>query len=52
MGLDLVSKVLIEAPVIGGGRDNGAMVAKCLVGDVPTCTNGVMMATLSPPETQ
>ena len=39
----------------GNWRDifhNGPKVAKFLVGQVPTCTNGVTMATLSPPETQ
>ena len=54
------SKPLSEAPV-NGGRNyngpkvrnyNGPKVAKFLVGQVPTCTNGVTMATLSPPETQ
>ncbi len=39
-------KLLIEAPVNGGRNYNGPKVA------IPTCTNGVTMATLSPPETQ
>ena len=42
----------IEAPVNGGRNYNGPKVAKFLVGQVPTCTNGVTMATLSPPETE
>ena len=46
------SKPLSEAPVNGGRNYNGPKVAKFLVGQVPTCTNGVTMATLSPPETQ
>ena len=45
-------KHLIEAPVNGGRNYNGPKVAKFLVGQVPTCTNGVTMATLSPPEAQ
>ncbi len=45
-------KALIEVPVNGGRNYNGPKVAKFLVGQVPTCTNGIMMATLSPPETQ
>ena len=45
-------KLLIEAPVNGGRNYNGPKVAKFLVGQFPTCTNGVTMATLSPPETQ
>ena len=45
-------KPLIEVPVNGGRNYNGPKVAKFLVGQVPTCTNGIMMATLSPPETQ
>ena len=45
-------KLLIEVPVNGGRNYNGPKVAKFLVGEVPTCTNGIMMATLSPPETQ
>ena len=44
-------KLLIEVPVNGGRNYNGPKVAKFLVGQVPTCTNGIMMATLSPPET-
>ena len=46
------SKPLSEAPVNGGRNYNGPKVAKFLVGQVPTCTNGVTMATLSPPGTQ
>ncbi len=46
------AKLLIEAPVNGGRNYNGPKVAKFLVGLVPACTNGVMMAALSPPETQ
>ena len=46
------AKLLSEAPVNGGRNYNGPKVAKFLVGQVPTCTNGVTMATLSPPETQ
>ena len=34
----------IEAPVNGGRNYNGPKVAKFLVGQVPTCTNGVTMA--------
>ena len=45
-------KLLIEVPVNGGRNYNGPKEAKFLVGQVPTCTNGIMMATLSPPETQ
>ena len=45
-------QLLIEAPVNGGRNYNGPKVAKFLVGQVPTCTNGVTMATLNPPETQ
>ena len=41
-----------EAPVNGGRNYNGPKVAKFLVGQVPTCTNGVTMAALSPPGTQ
>ena len=41
------SKPLSEAPVNGGRNYNGPKVAKFLVGQVPTCTNGVTMATLS-----
>ena len=46
------SKPLSEAQVNGGRNYNGPNVAKFLVGQVPTCTNGVTMATLSPPGTQ
>ena len=46
------SKHLSEAPVNGGRNYNGPKVAKLLVGQVPTCPNGVNMATLSPPQTQ
>ena len=46
------AKLLIEAPVNGGRNYNGPKVAKFLVGQVPTCTNGVTMAALSPPEAQ
>ena len=46
------AKLLIEAPVNGGRNYNGPKVAKFLVGEVPTCTDGVMMARLSPPETE
>ena len=45
-------KLFIEAPVNGCRNYNGPNVAKFLVGEVPTCTNGVMMDRLSPPETQ
>ena len=45
-------KLLIEVPVNGGRNSNGPKVANFLVGQVPTCTNGITMATLSPPETQ
>ena len=38
------SKPLSEAPVNGGRNYNGPKVAKFLVGQVPTCTNGVTMA--------
>ena len=46
------SKPLSEAPVNGGRNYNGPKVAKFLVGQVPTCTNGIMMAALSPAEAQ
>ena len=46
------AKLLIEAPVNGGRNYNGPNVPKFRVGEVPTCTNGVTMAALSPPETQ
>ena len=46
------SKPLSEAPVNGGRNYNGPKVAKFLVGQVPTCTNGVTMDTLSPPGAQ
>ena len=45
-------KLLSEVPGSGGRNYNGAKVAKFLVGQVPACTNGITMATLSPPETQ
>ena len=35
----------IEAPVNGGRNYNGPKVAKFLVGQVPTCTNGVTIIT-------
>ena len=41
-----------EAPVNGGRNYNGPKVAKFLVGQVPTCTNGVTISPLSQPETQ
>ena len=50
--LSAQAKQRAEAPVNGGRNYNGPKVAKFLVGQVPTCTNGVMMAALSPPETQ
>ena len=50
--LSAQAKQRAEAPVNGGRNYNGPKVAKFLVGQVPTCTNGIMMATLSPPETQ
>ena len=38
---------------MNGGRNyDGPKVAKFLGGEVPTCTNGVTMAILSPTETQ
>ena len=46
------AKLQTEALVNVGRNYNGPKVAKFLVGQVPTCTNGIMMATLSPPETQ
>ena len=42
-------KLLIEAPVNGGRNYNGPKVAKFLVGQVPTCTNGVTIWALSQP---
>ena len=45
-------KLLIEARVNGGRNYNGPKVAEFLGGEVPTRTNGVTMATLSPLETQ
>jgi hypothetical protein len=36
-----------EAPVNGGRNYNGPKVAKFLVGQVPTCTNGVTIERLS-----
>ena len=41
------SKRRIEAPVNGGRNYNGPKVAKFLVGQVPTRTNGVIMEALS-----
>ena len=38
-----------EAPVNGGRNYNGPKVAKFLVGQVPTCTNGVTIWALSRP---
>ena len=46
------AKLQTEALVNVGRNYNGPKVAKFLVGQVPTCTNGITMATLSPPETQ
>ena len=46
------AKLQTEALVNVGRNYNGPKVAKFLVGQVPTCTNGIIMATLSPPETQ
>ena len=45
-------KLLIEAPVNGGRNYNGPKVAKFLVGEVPTCMNGVTISPLSPTSTQ
>ena len=42
-------KPRIEAPVNGGRNYNGPKVAKFLVGQVPTCTNGVTIWALSQP---
>ena len=50
--LSAQAKQRAEAPVNGGRNYSGPKVAKFLVGQVPTCTNGITMATLSPPETQ
>jgi len=36
-----------EAPVNGGGNYNPLKVAKCLVGQVPTCMNGRTRSPLS-----
>ena len=41
------SKPLSEAPVNGGRNYNGPKVAKFLVGEVPTRTNGVTIWALS-----
>ena len=43
------AKLLIEAPVNGGRNYNGPQGAERLGEEVPTGTNGVTMATLSPP---
>ena len=51
-GSSFREKPRTKAPVNVGRNYNGPKVAKFLVGQVPTCTNGVTMATLSPPETQ
>ena len=40
-------KLRTEAPVNGGRNYNGPKVAKFLVGQVPTCTNGVTIWALS-----
>ena len=42
-------KPRIEAPVNGGRNYNGPKVAKFLVGQVPTCTNGATIWALSRP---
>ena len=51
-GQRATAKLRTKAPVNVGRNYNGPKVAKFLVGQVPTCTNGITMATLSPPETQ
>ena len=51
-GVSREAKLRTKAPVNVGRNYNGPKVAKFLVGQVPTCTNGVTMATLSPPGTQ
>ena len=43
------AKRRIQAPVNGGRNYNGPKVAKFLVGQVPTCTKGVTIWTLSQP---
>src|SRR5918996_4404532 len=44
------AKLRIQAPVNGGGNYNHPKVAKFLVGEVPTCTNGVTTSPLSQPQ--
>src|SRR5439155_5796092 len=45
--LRVAAKPRTEAPVNGGRNYNGPKVAKFLVGQVPTCTNGVTTWVLS-----
>ena len=48
-GVSREAKPRAEAPVNGGRNYNGPKVAKFLVGQVPTCTNGVTIWALSRP---